>query len=268
MGRRAKEDIQVSLFPFMSILACLIGILTLMISFSMAANHKKQGMSEDEFKLAQENKRIKTLISNKKKELEKLDQTLQKDRSASLDLQKLKEMLAKLKAELAELDATKLGSPEEIQSAIEALKAETAAIKNEQPTLERRVQELKLAISKLKETPVPKEPAKIMPPPIGMKMPRNLFFVECNSTGIVIRGPKDAEQPILTAAIKESQDYALFCEKVKKLDDSMILFLVRKTGFNAYGWAAGRAEKDFEVRTSRLPIPSEGPIDLSEFRLK
>lgn len=268
MGRRAKEEIQVSLFPFMSILACLIGILTLMISFSMAANQKKQGMSEEEFHLAQENKRIKTLISNKKKEMEKLDKSLQKDRSASLDLQKLKEMLAKLKAQLSELDATKLASPEEMQSAIDALKAETVAIKKEQPTLERRVQELKARLAQLKEQPVPKEPAKIMPPSLGMDIPRNLFFVECNSTGIVIRGPKDTETPISTAAIKDSQEFALFCEKVKNTNDSMILFLIRKPGFPAYEWAAGRAEKDFDLRTSRLPIPNEGPIDLSLFRIK
>ena len=48
MARRAKEEAQVSLFPFMSILACLIGILTLMISVSMQINQKQIGQSEEE----------------------------------------------------------------------------------------------------------------------------------------------------------------------------------------------------------------------------
>ena len=38
----------VSLFPFMSILASLIGILTLLIGLSMAVNQKKEGMTEED----------------------------------------------------------------------------------------------------------------------------------------------------------------------------------------------------------------------------
>jgi glutamine synthetase adenylyltransferase len=139
MGRRTKEDMQVSLFPFMSILACLIGILTLMISVSMVANQKQVGMTDGELRFAQENKRIKALIVKKKKELEDANKATEKNRNASIDLQKLLEMLAKLKAELAELDNNKLASPEEIQSAIDAYKAETLAIQKEQPAFQRLI---------------------------------------------------------------------------------------------------------------------------------
>jgi hypothetical protein len=268
MGRRTKEDMQVSLFPFMSILACLIGILTLMISVSMIANQKQVGMTEGELRFAQENKRIKALIVKKKKELEDANKATEKNRNASIDLQKLLEMLAKLKAELAELDNSKLASPEEIQSAIDAYKAETLAIQKEQPALQRLINELLAKLAALKEKPVPKESVKIQPPALGMGVPRNLFFVECNSTGIVLRGPDDTETPISKAAIKDNAEYGLFLEKVKKTSDAMILFLVRKRGVDSYNWAAARAENDFEIRTSRLPVPNEGKIDLSLFRLK
>ena len=56
----------VSLFPFMSILASLIGILTLLIGLSMAVNQKKEGMTEEDVKRAQEAKSLAFLLKQKK----------------------------------------------------------------------------------------------------------------------------------------------------------------------------------------------------------
>ena len=56
--------------------------------------------------------------------------------------------------------------------------------------------------------------------------------------------------------------------KAKKSADSMVLFLVRKAGNDAYRWAAGLAETKFDVRHGKLPVPNEGAIDLSLFNLK
>ena len=56
---RRNEDEGVSLFPFMSILACLIGILTLMISVSMTANQQKQGLTQEEVVRAKQNDQLK-----------------------------------------------------------------------------------------------------------------------------------------------------------------------------------------------------------------
>lgn len=46
----------------------------------------------------------------------------------------------------------------------------------------------------------------------------------------------------------------------------MVLFLVRKSGNDAYLWAAGHAESKFEVLTGKLPVPKDGEIDLSLFK--
>ena len=48
----------------------------------------------------------------------------------------------------------------------------------------------------------------------------------------------------------------------------MILFLVRKSGWAAHVAAAGRAENVFGLRTGKLPIPTDGEIDLSLFTRK
>ena len=75
------------------------------------------------------------------------------------------------------------------------------------------------------------------------------------------------QQPVTvsTAAIPDNDQYGAFLEEVKRTRDSMVLFLVRRAGNEAYLWAAGHAETKFEVRTGKLPVPKDGEIDLSLF---
>ena len=53
--RQSSSEGGVSLFPFMSILACLIGILTLLISVTMQVKNmdRKEGQTEEERALAE-----------------------------------------------------------------------------------------------------------------------------------------------------------------------------------------------------------------------
>lgn len=268
MGRRAKEDLQVSLFPFMSILACLIGILTLMIAVSMAVNQKKEGMAEEDLKRAQENHRIQVDISKKLKAIEEIQKRIAKENSTYIEKKKLEELLANLKDDLAKLESIPLDSTEGLQKEITALEAQTLSLQEEHPNLQNKIKKLEAQLAKLKNQPKPVESVVIKPPPLGSNVPRELFFVECNSTGIVLRGPKDSETIISTAGIKDSPEFLAFCEKVNKARDSAILFLIRKDGLDAYNWAAGLAENNFKLRTSKLPVPNEGKIDLSLFRLR
>ncbi len=257
-----------SLFPFMSILACLIGILTLMIAVSMAVNQKKEGMAEEDFQRAQENRKIQVDITKKLKEIEEIQKRMEKEKNAFIEKKKLEEILAKLKADLAKLESVKMEPPEEIKKEIATLEAQTIAIKEEHVPLQNKLQELQAKLGDLKNRPAPKESVAIKPPALGSNLPRELFFVECNSTGIVIRGPNDSETVISTAGIPDSPEYMAFCEKVHKTRDSAILFLIRKDGSEAYNWAAGLAETNFRVRTAKLPAPNDGKIDLSLFRLR
>jgi hypothetical protein len=97
------------------------------------------------------------------------------------------------------------------------------------------------------------------------KTASKLFFVECNSTGIVLMDLEAPPIAVPKAAIVSSEQYAKFLSRVKDTRDSMILFLVRKAGNENYLWAAGYAESKFRVRTGKLPMPNDGKIDLSLF---
>ncbi|MEJ6635930.1 MAG: hypothetical protein QNL77_09465, partial [Akkermansiaceae bacterium] len=106
----------------------------------------------------------------------------------------------------------------------------------------------------------------IQPRGVGEGGADEIFFVECNSTGIVLLDHEGGKKSISTAAIKTSGVYATYLDKVKKTNDSMVLFLIRKSGDVSFRWAAASAEIKYKLPTGKLPIPNDGDIDLSLFK--
>jgi hypothetical protein len=256
----------------MSILASLIGILTLLIGLSMAVNQKKEGMTEEDVKRAQEAKSLAFLLKQKKDELDKSKPEPKKENLDALELEKLKLLLLELEKQKNELDKVKISPEDELKVKIQLYTEEKIAIEKGHPPMQKKIDELKAKVAALKEKPVPKESVRVKPPKIGAKAPRNLFFVECNSTGIVLRGMGDETKAIPFESIKAgtSVEFHDYCINAKQSsgEDYVILFLVRKGGLLSYQYATALAELDFKVKVAKLPIPNDGKIDLSGFKLK
>jgi len=238
----------------------------------MAANQKKEGMTEEDVKRAQEAKSLAFLLKQKKDELDKSKPVPTKNNLDALELEKLKLMLLALEQQKNELDKVKLSPEDELKTKIQLYMEEKIAIEKGHPPMQKKIEELKAKVAALKEKPVPKESVKVKPPKIGAKAPRNIFFVECNSTGIVLRGTNDETKNIPFESIKSgsSVEFHDFCINAKQSsgEDYVILFLVRKGGLLSYQYATALAELDFKVKVAKLPIPNDGKIDLSGFRLK
>ncbi|MDB4528038.1 hypothetical protein N9198_04125, partial [Akkermansiaceae bacterium] len=146
MARRSKDsDNGVSLFPFMSILACLIGILTLMISVMIQVQQmKKAGRTEEEMALAMKNR---TLIKKAEKLLKEGDlkkKELQKEKATVSVMEKLKDRKIALTMELEGLNKAKnkSRSDAELQKQVENMRNEIIAIKEERPPLAKRLKDL------------------------------------------------------------------------------------------------------------------------------
>ncbi|MEP2776541.1 MAG: hypothetical protein ABJQ29_10335 [Luteolibacter sp.] len=265
--RRDSSGEGVSLFPFMSILACLIGILTLMISVTMQLKQMdNQGRTEEEKARAIENRDLKKEAEKLEAELAEAEKKLEREKATVSQLAKLEERRIVLEQQIEE-DAKK--DPDqtdaELQKLIELLKKETVALQRERPPLSKRLEELKAELAARKNPPKSVESVVIRPGGTGLSASASLFFVECNSTGIVIRSGPGAPITVSTASINDSEAYGQFLERVKRSRDSMVLFLVRRSGNDAYRWAAGIADSKYEVANGKLPIPNDGEIDLSLF---
>jgi hypothetical protein len=166
----------------------------------------------------------------------------------------------------------KISPEDELKVKIQLYTEEKIAIEKGHPPMQKKIDELKAKVAALKEKPVPKESVRVKPPKIGAKAPRNIFFIECNSAGIVLRGTNDETKNIPFESIKSgsSVEFHDFCINAKQSsgEDYVILFLVRKGGLLSYQYATALAELDFKVKVAKLPIPNDGKIDLSGFRLK
>ena len=182
-------------------------------------------------------------------------------------MEKLKDSQLDLQNKLNELekDRDPTQTDEDLQKIIELLNGEIKATNMERPVLDKRLAELKNELKNRKEAPKPEQSVVVRPGGIGSRAATNLFFVECNSTGIVMHERDVKPITVPQAAIPTSEEYHTFLTRVKKTRDSMVLFLVRKAGNENYLWAAGIAESEFRLRTGKLPMPNDGKIDLSLF---
>jgi len=93
--KKKKADLQVSLFPFLSILACVIGILTLMITAIVIAQIDPEAVNEKIETALEDDEEFQKKVAEQKQEIEKLQKEIQSIKAnpkESID-PKLKEQL-------------------------------------------------------------------------------------------------------------------------------------------------------------------------------
>jgi chaperonin cofactor prefoldin len=240
-----------------------------MISVSMKAKEiDQEGRTEEEMARAIANRDMKKKTETLTKEIEKLSERLKKEKSTAAEMAKLEEQKIVLKTKFDEIQKAKdpKETDAELQKKLENLRLEISQLKQERPPLSKQLAALQEELKKRKEPTKVVESVIIRPGGIGSREARNLFFIECTSTGIVLHSDDSPSKIISTATIETNEDFNNLLEKVKRTRDSMVLFLIRKGGNEAYRWAAGTAETKYKINTGKLPIPNEGIIDLSLFK--
>ena len=252
----------------MSILACLIGILTLLISVAMLVQEMdREEQTQEEQDRALENRDLKRKTAELTSTIKKIDEKIKRERQTVAELAELKDRQIVLRMKLEEIARAmdRESGDLERQKIVENLKLEIAALESARPPLQARLAGLRKQLQERQEAK-PEESVVVRPGGSGARRAKNIFFVECNSTGIVLLKENEEPRTIITDAIGTNEDYNAFLDQVKKTRDSMVLFLLRKAGNDSYRWAAGWAQSKYEVNTGKLPIPNDGKIDLSLFR--
>ncbi len=268
MARRRKvEDAGISLFPFLSILACLIGVLTLMISVMTRLNSPDTaGQTEEDINRAKKRSQLVSLAQGLEVEIDDLDKRLKKERASSLQLAKLREERQQLEGKSAELKKQQNKSPDEIKATAEKLQQEIASLIAKKGQLEKEAKEIKDEITARKAAPDPPKSVQVRPGGSGNNRPSSVFFVECSEKGINLY-KRGGTQPqfIKMDDIPKSGAYQDYLKKIKSVRDPMVLYLIRRTGYSTYRWAAHEALTKHQLRTGKLPLPNDGELDLSAF---
>lgn len=266
---RARQDAEVSLFPFLSILVCLIGSLVLLIVIlTIVQTRMGDGRTPQEIDRAAEALKLRKELAEKEKQLAKVKE----ESPAAANKDALKQRMAaivNLQKELALGEDARKKNQEtsaELQKKLEDMLAQLEEMKKEKPALTKAIDQLKAELLKRNKKP------DDTPPPVivkaggtGTSAGTRLFFVECAGAGIVMHRSLTEKTRITSASIGVDETYNKFLDEAKKTPNAMVLFLLRDDGLTAYNRAAGWAEGQFGLRTGKLPLPGKGAADLSAF---
>ncbi|MBY0399255.1 hypothetical protein K2X89_03100 [Myxococcota bacterium] len=254
----AHEEVRVSLFPFMSVLACTIGALILLLaslSLSAVAPRDRAPAEVPESATAAPNPRKPAVDPARKKEqasLAAVEALLARvDAALATDAGGGPLALAELEARVA---ARHRGQRLEVDLA--ALEAERSALAKERETVEASVAVLESR----------RETLPILIDPTGLSRHLNPWFVECDAGGATAHRASDGTHVFLPREeLMASLDYGRYLRRLRAMPGVLLVLLIRPDGLAT----AGIAEKVAEaagVRVARLPLPGTGQLDWSLLR--
>ncbi|OYW75443.1 MAG: hypothetical protein B7Z37_13230 [Verrucomicrobia bacterium 12-59-8] len=270
--RRASGEGEISLFPFLSILACLIGALVLMIVVLVISQMgKAEGRTAEEIERAQDYIKLKKEIEERKEQdvvlkeklavLEKLQNDLQEKQQRFIKLRKLIDTSK-------ELQESNIKISQKMQKELDDLLLEIEGMKQQQAESKK---EIALLMAEIKKRHVPEDkklpPVVVQPSGSGMGEDTKVYFVEASGSGLKILGAWGEDYRLSASASVVVADVAFnyFLTEIAKNPKSLVLFLIRDDGQGAFNNGAGRAENDYKVRIGKLPIPGKGVLDLAMF---
>ena len=153
-----------------------------------------------------------------------------------------------------------------IQKEVENLQTVIANLLNDKPRLAKEIAKLKEDLAERRINPSDLKPAlRVQGGGSGFAVGRKLFVVEANSDSVVVHRSKEDRFRVSAATIGADKDYNAFLSEVAQSKNHLVLFVVRTDGWNSYVRGAGWAEQQYKLATSKMPIPGQGKVDLSEF---
>ncbi len=263
MGKgKSREHLAVSLFPFLSILACIIGVLTLMITALALGQISEKASNQTEIDRAEEFQKLQKEAAQLSPKLENIRMTLTRSKEVEIEAQRAMKQREDLESKLK---ATK--APQKTAAQLEAqakqLKEKNEAMEKQRKELLARLTPMREAAAKIPDV---EEGGRITVRPGGSGTNLKPVFVECGSKGIVIHQPPQAVA-VLRAGMEKSEVFLKVLGRIASDENSTIVFLVRPSGIATYNQASLIARTNY-ARNGKLPLPGEGPIDLSLFRGK
>ena len=265
--RRSQEE-AVSLFPFLSILACVIGALTLVIS-AVTMSNIQQGRADEDIRLAEDFVSLQTQEKKLRDDLTAERKALGLSASLHEEITTLETRIAQLKTSLAKQkadQASRQAAADRINQEIDRLTAarDRKAIEIELSEKEKAKLEAELA---KRQAPPPPPPLMILPGGDGRgKSPDAFRFVEATKNGILLHEGTGGKKPKLIPHAKIPTD-ATWRDLVQrsKGQDKTVVFLIREDAVPVWYQAKKVADAE-QARVGNLPLVGDGPVDLTRFR--
>jgi hypothetical protein len=277
---KADDGMTVSLFPFMSILACLIGALVVMIVVqSINQSSQTEGRTEEDIKRAKEFLELEKELAQDNATLEELEAKIEESQAVEEELEETRNRNVLLKGNLniSEFDKEeKSRKAAELQQILENLTADLEIWKHTKPKLDARIKELEAKLKELNKKPDDTPPpVVVVPSGSGAEQGTSFFFAEASGSGIKVLRSFDEAMNVTdiirvnTGAIGVNEDLNTWLDEVANIDKSQIIVLVRDGGHHSSNQLRNYSmhpDHPFQVPVSRLPMPGSGDADLKAFK--
>jgi uncharacterized membrane protein (DUF106 family) len=279
--RRGEEDEGVSLFPFLSIIACVIGVLTLLIStLSLAQMGSNENVAELEYfeDLQRDLKELQEEIERLKKQLDedalrKANEMDEEQRALAAARQRLDQLLKRI-IELRKLleqlqqnaqaardkaaDAAKAGDA--MRDELTGLKEQITKLQEDLASHKEQIAQLEKELDERKKPPKESEVSVL---PSGSGLGFKPVFAECTGGSVVLH-QADKQPRIRAADLAQNEDFLKLLSEVAASPKTTLVFLIRDNGLGTYHTARGLAD-EHEARNGKLPVIGQGRLDLSYF---
>lgn len=293
MARRQKKKQEVSLFPFLDILACVIGNLILIITavvLEQVDTKPVADAAEYEAKLVK--------VKEQEQQIEVLEKQLaemrQETASTSVELEKIEEQIESAEEKLREAKSQVAKIPKAPPPIDPALLQEKKLREDKLRELQEEMTKIKADIAERQKKP--EQSISLLPGKIaGLAggTPSKAVFVEINKEGLVIFPEQPLwpeKQPLVIKAADIGKDAALgkLLAAVLADDAAIVTFLMRPDCLDIYNSVRGRFEAFQKANEAKLkspidpkdpnsplqlrklygavPLPGEGVLDFSSVK--
>ena len=211
--KKKKADLEISLFPFLSILACVIGILTLMITAIVIAQIDPEAVNEKIETALEDDQEFQKKIDDRKKELDELRKEIEeikKDPFKKIDPKKKDQLLQQIVAATAQLQKAQI-----VDKQSKAIQGEVVKMKAD---LARRMKDLEEAEEEWELMKDPDKFATMVVKQSGSGTGGELepTFIECNEKGIRVYEQSNNYFEVPTAQIAGHAKLKTLIQKVAK----------------------------------------------------
>jgi prefoldin subunit 5 len=260
MARRKRGGAPaISLFPFLSILACVIGTLTLMIT-ALALGQMDDPtveIAENYVRVTKKHAADLAAVEQLKTQLADAQATAGSQHQA---LAAARDEIERLHQEIEQL--AKQPPPSETPKGDDQVQQRIAELENEIRALTERVKQL---LEQIENRSVPQE-AVVRIQPGGSGVNLKPTFVECAAGRIVIYAG-DQPHPVRRADMAKDAAFQQLLKRIADTENETVIFLVRDDAIGTYFTARNLAREKY-ARNGKLPVIGHGKIDLSLFKKK
>jgi hypothetical protein len=251
-----REENRVSLFPFMSVLACTIGALTLLLaSLSLSAVTPREGPSA-------------TPAPHRGAEPSSDESSRPTDAErAAADA--LESLWRRVDAALANRGQAEGSTLDELESRLasakqtQQLEADLVELTAAERALAAGRDRVEASIAVLESR---RETLPILIDPTGLSRHLEPWFVECDARGVTAYRASDGYAHFVPRdELGPSDDYGRYLRRLRAIPGALLVLLVRPDGLATTEIAAGQAHAA-GVRVARLPLPGRGELDWTLLR--